>query len=298
MAFVNITNQALKAKGLGLYSLRDGIYIAIGRGDNSWDVELVENKTFAGNVISTAPNLGTVSVKSQDLQTIYTKNVDYFVNTVNGQITRLAGGNIPNNATVNVTYSVLGKFSLNSTQLFDEIGRRKTVVNYLVLDPDGEVELDSIKYSNSPTPTRLIHIKTTFSTIEAQGETAREYGLFFDTVPVGVEATVEKTFVNSQVILIPGIRNVIVKSEDSLTTYLEDIDYSVNYSTGMLFRLSSGAIPNASTVNVTYKSDPQDYIEFADVEKQGFLYTGATFPTVDRDSKGNWLVNFLISIAE
>ena len=298
MGFINISSQAFKVLSRGVLSIKKGCYIAIGRGENTWDTETTVERTFSSNVLSTVANVGSVVVKSQDLATTYTKNVDYSVNTVSGQITRLIAGSIANNATVSVTYTTLGKFDLDSTELFDEIGRRKANVDYVTLDSEGDIELDGIKYSISLTPTDKVYCRTTFSSLEAAGEDVREKGLFFETIPTGTSTTIEKTFANSQASLVTNVRNVVVKSQDLVTTYVENTDYIVDLDEGKLFRLASGAIADDATVSVTYKTDPDDYIEYADVIDVGLFYGGETFDTVDRDSQGNWTLTSLISIAE
>lgn len=299
MPFANITSHAFKVKSRGIFSIKSGCYIALGRGDEDWDTDTTVERTFSGNVISTVANIGSVVVKSEDLSITYTKNVDYSVNTVNGQITRLIGGDIENNATVSVTYTTVGRFSLSSTEMFDEIGRKKANVDYVYLDEAGAIELDGIKYTISATPTDKVYCRTTFSSVgEAAGETVRETGLFFETEPVGVDATVEKTFADSQATLITNIRDVIVKSQNLATTYTEGTDYIVDTARGKLFRIAAGAIADDATVSVTYTTDPIDYIDFEDVDETGLFYGGETAAAVDRDSQGNWTRTFLISIAE
>jgi hypothetical protein len=67
--------------------------------------------TFSGSpgTISLArQNVQAVVVQSQDLRTIYVAGVDYFLDPVNGLITRIAGGAIPANATVAVSYAYGG----------------------------------------------------------------------------------------------------------------------------------------------------------------------------------------------
>jgi len=56
-----------------------------------------------------------------------------------------------------------------------------------------------------------------------------------------------------------AVRNVVVKSADGLTTYVEGTDYTVDYLKGVLTRISTGAIPAGGTVSVSY--------DYADVTK-------------------------------
>ncbi len=48
------------------------------------------------------------------------------------------------------------------------------------------------------------------------------------------------------------VRNVIVKDVTDVTTYTEGTDYYVQYESGKVIRISTGAISSGATVHVTY----------------------------------------------
>lgn len=52
------------------------------------------------------------------------------------------------------------------------------------------------------------------------------------------------------------VMNEVVTSEDGLTTYVRGTDYSIDYVSGVMTRLTGGAIPSGATVKVSY--DYQD----------------------------------------
>lgn len=54
-----------------------------------------------------------------------------------------------------------------------------------------------------------------------------------------------------------GVRSVVVKSSDNLTTYVLDTDYTVDAVAGKVFRKAGGAIAAGATVNINYdRPDP------------------------------------------
>lgn len=74
----------------------------------------------------------------------------------------------------------------NRTALLDEIGRRQAVVGYVTpaTSEDYDVELPgAVFYKVSTEPTPYLHVRATFGFGDAVGETVRESGVFFGTVP-------------------------------------------------------------------------------------------------------------------
>ena len=69
-----------------------------------------------------------------------------------------------------------------STALVDEIGRRLvTDIAFVQPDPDGEIELpNQDKYAVVDQPTPWLLLRATFNFEDAQGQTVREAGVFFD----------------------------------------------------------------------------------------------------------------------
>lgn len=66
------------------------------------------------------------------------------------------------------------------------------------------------------------------------------------------QTTVSKTFSANTVTIVPNIANVVVKSNDEVTTYVKNVDYTVNDVQGIITRLTAGSIPAGATVKVTY----------------------------------------------
>lgn len=68
-----------------------------------------------------------------------------------------------------------------------------------------------------------------------------------------------RTFANDKVTLldVPVAGSVVVKSNDGVTTYVLDTDYTVDYPTGVITRKAAGAIAAGATVKVDYsKGNP------------------------------------------
>lgn len=299
MGFVSVVTTSGKIKGKGVKTLENGCYIALGRGQASWDTTINTTETFAANVIDLTTDVDDVVVKSDDNVTTYVRNVDYFLNEITGIITRINSGSIPVGATVNIEYKDIGRLPITATSLFDEIGRKKAFIDYVVQDNAGSIELSGIKYEISPTPTNLLYVRSTFTSAELNTNQFREAGVFFDTELVGTAQAESPTFVNSQVNLgFVQVRDVEVRSSDNLSTYVEGSDYIVDYQSGVIFRKSSGNIPAAAIVNVTYKVDLDDYVEFAEVQDPGLLYGGSTFPIDEIAASTTQQRTFLISITE
>jgi len=62
------------------------------------------------------------------------------------------------------------------------------------------------------------------------------------------------------------LSNVVVKDSGDTTTYVEGVDYTVNYDKGVIVALSSGAISAGDICNLTYDNDAYD-----DISIQGFI---------------------------
>jgi len=69
------------------------------------DESIQLNGTTPSNLDHANIKSGSVRVTSSDGSTVYAETTDYTVNYTNGQITRVGAGNIPDGATVLVTYS-------------------------------------------------------------------------------------------------------------------------------------------------------------------------------------------------
>jgi hypothetical protein len=299
MGFVSVVTTSGKIKGKGLKSLESGCYIALGRGVPSWDTTVNVTLPFVANVIELGTDIDSEVVKSSDNLTTYIRNVDYFINKITGTLTRINAGNIAPAETVNIEYKDIGRLPIDSTGLYDEIGRKKAFIDFVTQDNGGSIELSGIKYETSPTPTNLLYVRTTFTETELGSEQFREAGVFFDTELVGSAQAETLTFASSQVNLsFVLVRDVVVKSQDNLTTYNEGSDYVVDYTNGVIFRKASGNIPAAAEVNIDYKVDLEDYVEVADVADAGLFYGGSTFPVEEIAVSTTQQRTFLISITE
>ena len=299
MSFVSVVTTSGRIKGKGLKALEAGCYLALGRGDANWDNVVNTTETFVANVIDLTTDVDDVIVRSDDNLITYVRNVDYFLNKITGTITRIANGNIPVGATVNIEYRDIGRLPIGATGLFDEIGRKKAFIDFVVEDNAGAIELSGIKYSLSPTPTNLLYVRSTFNSAELNSEQFREAGVYFDTELVGTSQAESPTFADSQLSLgFVLVRDVEVRSLDNLTTFQEGSDYIVDYTNGVIFRKASGNIPAAAQVNVDYKVDLDDYVEFADVADAGLFYGGDTFEVDEIDANTTLQRTFLISITE
>ena len=62
------------------------------------------------------------------------------------------------------------------------------------------------------------------------------------------------------------LSNVVVKSSDDSTTYVEGVDYTVNYDKGVIVALSTGSISAGDICNLTYNNSAYD-----DITIQGFI---------------------------
>jgi len=71
----------------------------------------------------------------------------------------------------------------DAAALLDEIGRRLvTDISFVKPDPVGEIEMPGgERFSVCGEPTSMVLLRATFGFADAQGQTVREVGVFFDT---------------------------------------------------------------------------------------------------------------------
>lgn len=75
--------------------------------------------------------------------------------------------------------------AVNATALYDELGRRRAqVIEFVSIDPGGDISVPQGNYSISPTPTDTLYIRCAFADTDAVGQFVREAGVFIGTVPV------------------------------------------------------------------------------------------------------------------
>ncbi len=61
------------------------------------------------------------------------------------------------------------------------------------------------------------------------------------------------TFVADQIPLAHvGVANEVVKSSDGITTYVKGTDYTIDYPSGAITRLSTGSIAAAASIKTSY----------------------------------------------
>jgi len=73
---------------------------------------------------------------------------------------------------------------INSQELFEEVGRIKNLVKeYVVLDSNGIIEIDNLKWTISNTRTKYIYLKFTFDQNHNSTDEIFQLGIFTDTVP-------------------------------------------------------------------------------------------------------------------
>lgn len=71
--------------------------------------------------------------------------------------------------------------------------------------------------------------------------------------------------------------SVVIKDSAGVTTYVENVDYEINYSFGMIMALSSGAITSGQSLKATYQFNA----------KNGSTVIGGTKPEI----RGSWLID-------
>ena len=301
-------NTAKTIQAIGLNALEQGAYIAFGSGDTNWDTTQTGTFTFVADAFAIVnPNSfadGVRLFEQGNPTNEYIKGVDFEFLLETGTVTRIPTGAIPIGATVDVEYVSVGLVQPSQTALIQEIARKKASMEYVVRnDVDGAIFIDAGRYDVSPTPTPLLLVSSTFTSIEIPGTSLREAGLFFETQVNLGNATTTETFSNDKITIDPlvgfsnqSIDNVVITSSDNLTTYVEGTDYILNKETTEVYRLQSGSIIVAQEVNVAYDKIDKDVFEPADLADAGLLYVAENFKLKDRDALGNITQQFLISL--
>ena len=184
MPSVDIVNTLGKAltSALKKYAT-DEVHIAIGSGETNWGVTQTKLLTFSSNLIDVSDtNIEAVVVKSNDTVITYDVDVDYSVDPATGIITRIAEGDIANDAEVSVSYNVSLSITRTETELNNEIGRKQiSGLAYVVADTEGLIQTDTGTWTLSATPTNHILFQVSFIAGEATGTTIREFGIFVET---------------------------------------------------------------------------------------------------------------------
>jgi hypothetical protein len=296
-----IQAQALKEKG-------SSVYLAIGSGSASWDTEIQVNKTFVSDQFTLLPtNAYADQVKLYLLNTLatqYVSGIDFLFDTETGICTRVVGGAIAANATVTVVYKAIGLVTAVQTALVNEVGRRRASLSYAVIDNvNGSYLINGTKYSISGTPTEFLIATVTFPEGELTGTPIRESGLFFSVVPDLTSYTVTRTFSTSKIVIDTDIQNgyktannVVVKSQNLVTTYVAGTDYILDAETSEVWRLPTGAITGGQIVSVTYEKIASELLLPADITNIGTLYLAKTAPTINKLAEAFYTDTFLIQL--
>lgn len=308
MANIQVVNNAKVIQGEGLSLLKNAAYIALGRGTAAWDTVLNTTETFTSNQFFLAPaNAFASDVRlfaEGDPGTEYIRNLDFLFDEDTGTVTRVQGGAISAGATVDVQYKAIGKLGVNATQLTSEIGRRRAQLSFLVRDDiSGTITVNGLSYSVSINPSEYVLAQATFAISEAQGETLRESALFFKVEPNRATLTGNRTFANDQIVLdlevqggTKNVTNVVIKTSDEVTTYVEGTDYILLPETSEIYRLESGSISSAEEVYVSYDKEDSNFYIPAELSNAGILYVGQTYLSKTRDSLGEYTEGFLLKL--
>lgn len=160
------------------------IHLAWGTGNDNWEDDKLETLSFEDDRLETSfTPIKALEVKSQDETVTYTQGTDYIVDSLNGQVTRLAEGSIPVGGDVVVSYVVDTPSEDNvATALINELGRR--VVDetlFCVPDPDGELITPTGRFTASDVPTNNLHLRFTFDFDDSPDAVIRELGVMVNT---------------------------------------------------------------------------------------------------------------------
>lgn len=301
-------DTAKNIQALGLKCIEDGAYIALGRGDISWDTTVTDTATFVADAFTITPTNafadGVRLFEAGNPLVEYTKNVDFTFNVDNGVVNRIPTGAIPVGATVDIEYVAIGLVPNTQTALIDELGRKQARLRYVERDDiNGTIFIEGGKYLVSATPTAFVLADATFEVFELAGEFLRETGFFFDAIPQTVAQTATETFSNDKIIVDVEVNtstkvlsNLVVKSSGGATTYVEGTDYIVNNETAEVYRLQSGSISVGEIVDLEYDKVDQDLFLPGEMTDNGLMYAAETFKAKDRDAFGQMTQQFLIRL--
>lgn len=165
-----------------------GSLLAFGAGDVWWGRPQLDQVTFDAQGVANlnhAPSLDKlVQVRSQDNAILFT--TDDFILDGEGKITLVDGGDIADEATVNVSYTAhVPPPTKQTTALVSEVGRcRITAVDYVepledAADPDARfVVVGEEKFAFSTMPTSRLLVRARLGESDAVGQDILEYGLF------------------------------------------------------------------------------------------------------------------------
>lgn len=130
--------------------------------------------------------IADLAVRSSDGISLYTLGTDYLVDVATGRIDRVFGGNIGEDATVQLTYTAaVPQPELTGTALVAEAGRISvSAIHHIVPFDEAEdpaanfVIVEGIKYALVAEPSRMLLFLGHLAASDGVGGPIREYGLF------------------------------------------------------------------------------------------------------------------------
>lgn len=171
------------------------IHLAWGNGETWWDSNQAEVLAFNASDELTLQygNVSSVVVTTTDAATTYTAGQDYSIDASTGVVTRLTGGAIASQQTVNIEYFVTRPVeSATASSLANEVGRRTaTQVEFCTPNnTSGSIVVPTGRFDVSSTPTNNLYMRFVYDFADGAGEIIREQAVYIDTevdssLPVG-----------------------------------------------------------------------------------------------------------------
>lgn len=124
------------------------------------------------------------------------------------------------------------------------------------------------------------------SFVELAGENVMSGRLVMQTNQAPTEVTTRqaKTFVGDDIALetsVDALTETIYKASTGTEVWEKDVDYTINYKTGIITRISDGGIPSGGTIYVTYtptifvfkvKGGTSDTTDYLQIDNKGNIY--------------------------
>lgn len=189
--------------------------IAFGPGENWWgsqqQVLLALDEDDGAQIAAMHAPVTGVVIRSADAVTLYQVGVDYLVDTATGAISRLPGGSIAAEATIQVTYvATVPEPDLATQSLVSEVGRVSVSAIHFVVPFDEQddpaanfVNVEGVKYALVEHG-RLLLFRGQLISSEGVGEPIRQYGLF-SRCAVDPELPPGQTFFEGAEVIEPGV---------------------------------------------------------------------------------------------
>lgn len=159
------------------------IHLAWGTGDPTWESAQEVERIFADDQI-TLDHHPVKNITLKQGETIFISGTDYSVDSVTGIILRLPNGNLPENATVAISYTyATPPEPITANALLNEVGRRTAdEVIFCTGDENGDLITPTGRFKASSTPTNNLFLRFTFDFDNASNQVIRELGVMVGTV--------------------------------------------------------------------------------------------------------------------